>query len=331
MAKKARVRRPIPDPRNGYFMVPNEWIDILSQMSSISEVKVITYLMRHTWGFGEFSEYKRITLDEFQHGRKRADGSRMDKGTGLSEQSVITGLKLAMEDGHIKRIVNDKDKARISISYAINMESDSEESEDGPDSSQSFRDHDHKTLGADTPTFGGRSEKDTLEKHHNNTLQKSFIGRNNNTLQNNHIRKNGTFDIDRPASKNKEIDQVNDELHDCAVKLHRAIYQQGWLRRKVDVYKWRNELDSFLYDNDVLFKDFVNVVEWYCANIGKEFVPEAYSAASFCEKYYNIYRAMRRSALAGSASESKEDRKTKILENLRRERDARPKPQPVEW
>src|ERR671914_382993 len=35
------------------------------------------------------------------HGRRRQDGSRMDRGTGLSNRSVIDGLRQAVEDGFL--------------------------------------------------------------------------------------------------------------------------------------------------------------------------------------------------------------------------------------
>jgi len=34
----------------------------------------VLYILRHTWGFQDTS--KRITSDEFEHGRKRIDGTR---------------------------------------------------------------------------------------------------------------------------------------------------------------------------------------------------------------------------------------------------------------
>ncbi len=112
----------IPPTRN-YFPMPNMWIDICAQIDNLAELKVIQYVLRHTWGYQEYDGTpKAITTDEFMHGRKRkAEQSRMDKGTGLSNRSVIDGLRRAVDHGYLTCTVNDEDKARISKAYALKM------------------------------------------------------------------------------------------------------------------------------------------------------------------------------------------------------------------
>src|SRR5437879_6231968 len=88
-------------PEKNFFQMPNEWIDICSEIRDISELKVIQYILRHTWGFHEYGICKTISVDEFMQGRRRQDGSRMDKGTGLSEQGVRNGIKQAISDGYL--------------------------------------------------------------------------------------------------------------------------------------------------------------------------------------------------------------------------------------
>ncbi len=84
-------------PKQNWFKMPNEWTDITCEMTSLAELKVMEYILRHTWGFSEYDKPKKITTDEFMHGRKRKDGSRMDRGTGLSHVSVINGLRRAVD------------------------------------------------------------------------------------------------------------------------------------------------------------------------------------------------------------------------------------------
>jgi len=81
-------------------------------------------VLRHTWGYREFGIKKHITVDEFIRGRKRRDGSRMDRGTGLAEQSVRNGLAAAKLHGYLEEFVDDSDKARIKKYYGLKMRPD---------------------------------------------------------------------------------------------------------------------------------------------------------------------------------------------------------------
>lgn len=107
--------------KGGYFRVPNMWIDVCSKIDNLAELKVVLYVMRHTWGFQEYNLPKHITIDEFMHGRKLRDGGRMDLGTGLSNQSVISGLAKAVQHGYLICAVDASDRARIRKSYALRM------------------------------------------------------------------------------------------------------------------------------------------------------------------------------------------------------------------
>jgi hypothetical protein len=108
-------------PAQNYSKLPHTLIDCLPVFSSMAELKVVVYLLRHTWGFSEYGEPKKITTDEFMNGRKRRDGTRLDKGTGLVKNSVISGLELAVEHGFILVEVDKTDLARIEKRYCLNM------------------------------------------------------------------------------------------------------------------------------------------------------------------------------------------------------------------
>ena len=86
-------------PEANFFRLPNEWTDITAQVTSLAEMKLVEYVLRHTWGYSEYDIVKKITTDEFMHGRKGKDGNRIDHGTGLSNKSVIEGLHKAVEHG----------------------------------------------------------------------------------------------------------------------------------------------------------------------------------------------------------------------------------------
>jgi hypothetical protein len=107
------------NPQQNWSKLPHAMIDALPQITCLSEMKVILYILRHTWGYQEFDTYKRITLDEFENGRKRKDGERLDNGIGMSGPSIISGLKRAVEHGFIEVEVDDSDPARVKKFYMI--------------------------------------------------------------------------------------------------------------------------------------------------------------------------------------------------------------------
>src|SRR5438105_372716 len=90
---------------DGYTKLPNIWFEILQRITNLAELKVVLYVLRHTWGYqdddGNREEMKKITLDEFVYGRKRKNGTRMDAGTGMVLSTVRDGLKRAIKHGYL--------------------------------------------------------------------------------------------------------------------------------------------------------------------------------------------------------------------------------------
>lgn len=113
-------------PTDNYSKLPHSLIDQLPIIETMAEMKVVIYLLRHTWGFSEFGKPKKLSTDEFAKGRKKRDQTRMDEGTGLSENSVRAGLEKAVEHGFIIVETDETDKARIEKWYCLNMEVDSD-------------------------------------------------------------------------------------------------------------------------------------------------------------------------------------------------------------
>lgn len=111
------------DPVQNWSKLPNQLIQMLPIITTVSELKVMLYILRHTWGFQE-ERGKWITLDEFQKGRLRKDDTRIDNGTGLSHQSVITGLTKAIEHGMIIELVNDINLNRVQKFYRLRTAED---------------------------------------------------------------------------------------------------------------------------------------------------------------------------------------------------------------
>ena len=159
-------------PEANYFRMPNNWTDITAGISSIAELKVVEYILRHTWGYQEYGIKKHITIDEFVHGRRRADGSRLDLGTGLSERAVYDGLRKAVEDGLIEEEIDDSDRGRLKKYYSLKMKPDPGEEEAPADTLQTLQPGVQslhpplqrlKSRGAE---YEPLSEKETSERHY---------------------------------------------------------------------------------------------------------------------------------------------------------------------
>lgn len=108
-------------PRQNWFKLPNNWTDLTVRMRSWAEQKIVEYVIRHTWGYQEYGGLKKITLDEFERGRKRTDSTRIDKGIGMRKQAIISGIKQAVEDGFLIEDVDDSDKGRVKKHYGLKM------------------------------------------------------------------------------------------------------------------------------------------------------------------------------------------------------------------
>lgn len=77
------------------------WMTIQHQISTLAEYKVTAYIFYHVIRNLEKGCSIAISIDEFVRGRKNDDGSRMDGGTGLTEKSVIAGIKGVREHAWI--------------------------------------------------------------------------------------------------------------------------------------------------------------------------------------------------------------------------------------
>src|SRR6266480_1593022 len=161
-------------PEANFFRLPNEWTVITASITSLAEIKLVEYVLKHTWGYSEFDMVKKITTDEFMYGRKKKDGARIDIGTGLSKPSVIEGLNNAVKHGLLEEETDDSDKARIKKYYKLRMKTPI--AEDEPQKKDPHADVKNLYTGVKNFNIGGkqslhRSEKDTKERYINVTKQ----------------------------------------------------------------------------------------------------------------------------------------------------------------
>ena len=180
-------------PVDDYFRMPNEWINICAGINSLAELKIVQYVLRHTWGYQDYDGVRKLTLDEFMHGRKRRDGTRIDKGTGLSDRGVKDGIALAIEHGYLICEIDDRDRARIKKSYGIKMISELTDRKILPPKQKSDRKNSPIPDGKNLPTgrknspinkeeSSYRSEKDTIERHYRKTGEKDSASLQNSTV-----------------------------------------------------------------------------------------------------------------------------------------------------
>lgn len=80
-----------------YTQVPDELFDELLSELSGSELKVLLYVVRRTFGFKRDSDH--ISLSQMTNGIQRKDGSILDNGTGLDKKTVIRAVKSLVSKG----------------------------------------------------------------------------------------------------------------------------------------------------------------------------------------------------------------------------------------
>src|SRR5213595_3815784 len=77
--------------RPNYTSVPDEVFDELLFELTGSELKVLLYIIRRTFGFKRDSD--NISLKQMVAGIRTRDGRTLDRGTGLSKKSVLQALR----------------------------------------------------------------------------------------------------------------------------------------------------------------------------------------------------------------------------------------------
>lgn len=81
-------------------IVPDDVFDVLAPRLKESELRVLLYIVRRTFGFGKNSDA--ISLSQMTDGITTRDGRTMDHGTGMSKRAVIEGVKGLVTKGIIE-------------------------------------------------------------------------------------------------------------------------------------------------------------------------------------------------------------------------------------
>ena len=113
-----------------YTQVPDEVFDDLLPDLNKSELKVLLYIIRRTFGFKK--ENDNISTHQIMNGIKTKDGKQLDKGTGLSNRAVINAVRSLEEKNIIiahRRV--DKEKGNLPTTYSLNILTPYEENTQG--------------------------------------------------------------------------------------------------------------------------------------------------------------------------------------------------------
>jgi hypothetical protein len=100
--------------------------------------------------------------------------------------------------------------------------------------------------------------------------------------------------LNLPSKTTRSTPSLHDKM--CASELNNAIKQKGRLLAPYSLKAWANEFRILRQHLDQDELRLLDVLDWYRANFGKAYVPRAYSAKSFRDKFLAIEDAMKRAA-----------------------------------
>ncbi len=80
-------------------IVPDDVFDVLAPRLKESELRVLLYIVRRTFGFGKSADA--ISLRQLTDGIQTRDGRTLDYGTGMSRKAVVAGVRGLVEKGII--------------------------------------------------------------------------------------------------------------------------------------------------------------------------------------------------------------------------------------
>jgi DNA-binding transcriptional ArsR family regulator len=103
--------------------VPDLLFDAIMPELTESELKVLLYIIRRTYGFKRQSDT--ISLNQLADGITRRDGRVLDRGTGLSRSTVKRALRSLKQKHLIVAMRNsDPQYGNLPTTYALNRRSD---------------------------------------------------------------------------------------------------------------------------------------------------------------------------------------------------------------
>ncbi|MCP4288661.1 MAG: hypothetical protein GY792_30270, partial [Gammaproteobacteria bacterium] len=101
------------NPTENYYRLPNTWVDHLAELRIatgsriIASLKLLEYVLKHTWGYQRFEGQVRLTAREIRTGRGHR-GRQIDTGTGLSANSVRKAAQKLTQHGFLELLTDDR-------------------------------------------------------------------------------------------------------------------------------------------------------------------------------------------------------------------------------
>lgn len=106
-----------------YTQVPNVFLDELMSELTGSELKVLMYITRRTFGFGKKSD--NISLNQIANGIIKKDGTILDKGIGSSIRHIQRAIKGLVDKNIIVKVKRaSKEKGLESNNYSLKFKKD---------------------------------------------------------------------------------------------------------------------------------------------------------------------------------------------------------------
>ena len=103
-----------------YTLIPKVVADALMQDLTTGELRVLLYVMFHTFGWKKASD--QISLSQFLNGIVKKDGSLVDQGAGLSKVTLLSALRSLEEKNLILRKRRTKDSGECATTeFTLNI------------------------------------------------------------------------------------------------------------------------------------------------------------------------------------------------------------------
>jgi hypothetical protein len=276
-------------PIDQWFRVPNAWFDAALEVATPAEMRVVLYVLRHTWASARPGELGFITFSEFQLGKLSGD-FRIDDGVGMSEPSIRDGLAKAVDHGFL--VAKELPRAgggRPVKQYGLRMALDAEDL-GSKRKNLAHQSKDSLVCGAVTPY----TNNNTLSGC--NQTKKSFVREE--------AEDHSTKEDGRRRGPITEFDRQ------CVTRFREVVIKAGKIKKNCKMDRWADEFRKMREYDGFSKKEIKNFLWWYRDHIGQQFIPEAHAATTFRAKIKNgqIPAAMRRTGgISSLDSETREE------------------------
>ena len=147
-----------------YTQIPDQLFDQLLSILNGSELKVLLYICRRTFGFKKDND--NISINQMLNGITRKDGTRLDYGAGLSKSALLSALK-SLSSKNIIKIEHRRsaEKGNEATNYRLHIQD------------PLGRKMDQGEVGKWTKPLGREldQEQDTVDQHTETTLAAALL------------------------------------------------------------------------------------------------------------------------------------------------------------